>query len=200
MAFIPVVDCVKAVIEFTAGSRQWTNTWWFTQHEFDQDNMQTLATALWAQTESVFMPVVVDDVTLTKVTIYDMSAEDAPVVTYTDDPVAGGVTGEMSPLSVALVMTFYTNARGRSGRGRIYLTGASESAIANGVYTGTFYARAQTYCEAIQSAALGLGWNHVVVSFFENNVPRAAGLARAVQDITRRSSIPGNQRRRAGRP
>ena len=133
MAFQPFPDGYQAVLEYGQLNDRWTNTLWFKNLTPAADNGQLLADFLqsWAGTE--IMPQLSTNWSIQSVRVYDMDSSIGTVWFSTGAPVAGSVVGTVAPVSPALVISFYSSARGRSGRGRNFLTGFSEDDM--GPYT-----------------------------------------------------------------
>lgn len=200
MPFIPVPDGFMAVIEQYQGGQSFTNTLWFFSASAGTEQMEELAEYLWGLWETHLKALMWTGTTLTKVTVYDMSSSEGPVVEYTTTPVAGTGAGDPLPLQVAFVMTLKTLVRGRTGRGRIYIGGMTESQSTEGGWNPATV----TACEAFLNAVLGgvgaLGFYFSVCSRYFEGVPREEGLLRYVYNVDSRSTLSGTQRRRSARP
>lgn len=199
MAFIPVADAAQAIVAFQHNDQDWTFGLWFTQASFGVTEQETLAIALDGWVHSSLKTHISQDADYLGVTVYDQRSSSAPVVI--ENANAGACTGavDILPLNTALVLTFYTAARGRTARGRCYFAGVSEGNFTDGAFTAGIAAALESAFGAMHTSVLSQNWTPVVVSKYENGLPRAAGLARAITDVQCRSVRPGTQRRRIDR-
>lgn len=200
MTFIPTDDCALAIIEYVFDGQQFTNGLWFTKDSFTLADQTNLADAVDAETASELLPAFSDDVTYLKTTVYDQRSETAPVVINNDGTGPGSAATEPTPINVAMVLTLYTASRGRTARGRLYVSGFSENAITDGEFTQAMADIVVAWGNALDAAADAIGWTWSVVSKQVGGVPRASGLARPVTTIEVRDLKVGTQRRRVDRP
>lgn len=199
MAFIPSPDCAKAVFNTSFGLQAFSFGLWFEKAEFDISDMTDLANICANSYSAELLPYISDSVNFDNVTVYDMRTETGQLYTVApNDP--GGDATEPLPIQVALVVTHRTAARGRTARGRTYISGFPENAVTEAVWiSGIVTAVNAFFTDVVADANVG-GWQHVVVSHYLNGAPRTNGLARLVTSSEVRNSIPGTQRRRANRP
>ena len=137
-----------------------------------------------------------DDITLGDSVVYDLSAEDAPVYTYTGvNGNPGTVLVDSLPNNTAAVISHRTDDRGRSARGRSYIPGLTENNIINGIFASAFVtAMLADWATMITLVAVN-GWDLVVAQRFDAGVQLAVGVTRAVTTELM-STSPGTQRRR----
>lgn len=137
--------------------------------------------------------------TLTQTRATDMTAEGGPV-RYHLSGVAGAIAGTDLPLSAALVTSMRTEKRGRSYRGRVYMSGHPQSILTNQVDVGAGpAANLTTSWLALQTTLDALGFDTVVVSRQHNGVvTNPAELNEVVQMITD-LHLDSQRRRLAGR-
>lgn len=201
MAFIPVQDTVQAVLEYGNGTLEWTNTLWFRKPGFTEVEQQQLADELGLWAVNNLIPNYWTGWGGQLLTVYDMSSPTAPKKFSTQFNLNGSVAGSEAPLSIALVVTFYTAARGRSGRGRNYVTGFVEAdTSANAVINAVRVTNIQQAYTTLRTSMLALGWEWVVVQRYELGAPLPAGVPRPVTSEIVRSAAFGSQRRRVPRP
>lgn len=202
MAFINTTNGAKAVLGGYFGSTiPWSNTLWFTLTGFDGDDMLALGEALYGWWDTNIAPLVVDDMNLQRVQVYDMRSVDGGLITYTEDPVSvGGSANDPIPYSNAAVVTFRTSARGRFARGRNYVSGFPETIVSGRVITqATADALAAAY-QLLASSAYTAGWDWVIRSTQEDGVTQDPAVTRSVTLAEVRTTILGNQRLRNQRP
>lgn len=200
MAFIPVPDCALAVIKFTQGTMEFSNTLWFKKTDFTLVEQTALANQVdyYMATYKSFMA---SNCSYVSTTVYDMRSEIAPIVVDTSNAGEGSdITDQIIPISDAVVLTLYTAVRGRSGRGRIFATGFSEASMQNQRWDSTIIANVEGWYEAIKDGVSAIGWTPVVVSRYTGGAPRESGVSYPVTTWEVRSSLPGSQRRRIDRP
>jgi hypothetical protein len=99
-------------------------------------------------------------------------------------------------------MTFYSNNRGRSGRGRNYLTGFVEDDVDPvSVSNATLIQDAEAGYESLRdNVQQNTGYFWVIASKFSNGLPRAEIVGFDVATIEVRNARLGTQRRRVVRP
>lgn len=202
MAFIPTTDVVKAYYTVNSGSlnKSWGSTLWFRKVDFSEADMTSLANALVSWYETELMPNLYTGVVSDDVTVWDMTSETGPVVNVDANSTAGSISGSLGGINQCVVITFRTSARGKTGIGRNYVSGFIQGELeGDSVSNSRVNAVLLAYGD-LDSYVSGLGWEHVVVSFQENNVPRTNGLARTVTGYSARSVLYGSQDRRVDRP
>jgi hypothetical protein len=130
----------------------------------------------------------------------DLSNETGPTYTATNGVWQGTrlTTGGMMPNNATIAVSFRTAQRGRSHRGRNYVTGLSRNDV-----TGNIVSQAlQTLLvEEYNSLRAGepnspTGWIWVVLSRRANNAWRAQGLTTTIQRVVIVDGIIDTQRRR----
>lgn len=201
MAFIPFTDTVQAVLEYGNGTFNWTNTLWFTRPNFTLAEQQSFADWLGLWAVNNILPSMASIWSGQVLTVYDMASPTAPKVFSTQFSVAGGQVAAEGAINAALVVTFYTAARGRSGRGRNYLTGFTENDMtAVQVNDAVIVTNLQQAYETLRTTAPGQGWEWVIAQRQEAGQPLTQGVTRPVTSVLVRSDYFGSQRRRVPRP
>lgn len=142
------------------------------------------------------------------VDIRDMRGLNNPIAASTGGAVAGTGAGGALPPGDALVVTLRTALAGRANRGRVYLPGLDQSAMAaGGVAAAGTMTDAAGFITAVQTAmngqgiALGIGnpeRNLYTGTTGAVHAHRPSGIV-PVTSITVRNAIIDHQRRRAGR-
>lgn len=202
MAFIPFPDGARAVIVVGSATLEWTNTLWFEDLNGPPADFQGLANYLHTWYGSNIMPYIDDSFQLKNVDVYDMSNVLGQVKTSVNAPVSGGYAGDAIPIHSALVVTFYSAARGRSGRGRNYISGLGEAGVSTTVVGDAAIVAGveQGYDSLRQFVQQQTGFVWVVASQYSNGAPRTEVLPLQVERVSVRSAILGAQRRRIARP
>lgn len=200
MAFIPSPNGCQVVIETGSSNLVWTNSLWFAQYDFTEAEQEALAVAVFDAWKTGIHAYLANDWQTLRVKAYDMRSDTAPVVEPAVTPDTGSLAEQILPVQDALVVTLYTNTRGRSGRGRLYIAGSTEATLLDGSYTTAMANGVVAMLSNVKAAALALGWVWIIASRYHNGAPRSVAAEYAVQSHVVRSRIPGNQQRRSRRP
>lgn len=197
MAFIPGANIVAVRIELdVAGVGCSMNP--YLEGVAPADDAALLAingeVADWCTTQ--LMPTLSTDAEFTGVTSYAMDSSTAPkAVASIIPPVVGGAGADINSRGASIVISLLTGGRGRSQQGRIYLPGAADSAMVNGVWAASVLTTQQTVWQAFGTQLATIGWTHVVVSRQLDGVLRTALSSRAVTAYRVNAGV-GTQRRR----
>jgi hypothetical protein len=200
MAFIPVPDGALVTIEYGNAGTNWSNTLWFTQSNFGNNEMIALADYIEAWADTNIMPNLYSGWSRRVVSVYDMRDVTGLKIQQLNTPAVGGKTGDPAAIQLALVVTFYTAARGRSGRGRNYVTGFIEADVAiTGISNPVVSSNIDTAYTNLIGGAGAINWTWSVVQFQENGSPLSAGVPRPIVSALVRNDTFGTQRRRVDR-
>lgn len=202
MAFIPVPNAVKVVITFSLAGQLVNLTLGLEKASaVSVSDLETAATGTqdWAVNE--LLPWLSSQLTLTGMEAYDLSSASAPVVAYSlATPHAGSAASPSLPNNAAAVISFRTDQRGRSARGRMYVPGIPQNVQASATTLGTAFVAALTQAGAdINSYLTSVPFTHVVISRYTNNAPRAVGTTEAVTSVVMDNKIDSQRRRLSGR-
>ena len=129
----------------------------------------------------------------------DLTTQSSPTYSRSfSPPYSGQVTGSQAmPGNVAATISFRTQGRGRSARGRNYVVGLPENTVTgNAVSLTLINATVLAYESMLALPTLVAPWQWVVFSRYSNNLPRTVGLAQPVTDVLATSLIVGSQRGR----
>lgn len=134
---------------------------------------------------------------LVGVDAYSMASDSAPVGRYVAaTPAAGTGSGELLPLQCAGVITWRTAGRGRSARGRSYISGWAEAQSSENALTQAARDLLQTSAQAFRSA-FEVDENPLVVySQWNEGDPRLVGQATLITAAEVRTGVFGSQRDR----
>jgi len=139
---------------------------------------------------------------LREVYAVDLTTETSETATFsvTNDPGGPDATDPL-PGSVALCVSFRTSGRGRSSRGRNYLSGWGQDAVSGNAFSPTLAsATAEDYEELIGGGPFELPAEWVIVSRISEGLPRASALIQPVTAVVLTDINVDSQRRRlAGR-
>lgn len=200
MTFVPFDDTVRASIRMTCEGKNLVNTLWF-RHlgGFTEVEGAELADQLDLWAAGFLNAQLVTAVTYQETTVYDMRSADSWVVINDDNTGAtGDIVGSTLPLNAAMTVTFNTARRGRSYRGRNYISGLAEASASGTVFSGSAPTNMeQAYEELLGSDFTGIGWVWVVASRVQNGVELAAGVTTPVTGVRANTRIYKMGRRTA---
>jgi hypothetical protein len=200
MTFVGKANCVQANLRFTLLSQQIENTLYF---EYKAGSvtpalMNTLGDDLITWWVANIAPEVTTDMTFREVYLTDLTTQTSPTVTATTGlPSAGTLSGDPVPNNVALCVSFRSSGRGRSSRGRNYISGIPEGYVSgNDIDTTLADALVLAY-EGLQDAATFTDdWTWIVYSRFQNGDPRPEALIAPVDAVVLTDYVVDSQRRR----
>jgi hypothetical protein len=149
--------------------------------------------------KTYMLPQLTSDYQLRETYAVDLTDNTAPTGTATTSPFPEGAVAEQAaPGGTCLAFSFRTDGRGRSSRGRNYISGFSEQVISgnnvNSVAQGVLLQALQDYFNTMAASALGL--EHVIISRIESGIPRLNALVQTVTAITLVDGRLDSQRRR----
>ncbi len=200
MAFIPVPNGVKAAVQLTIGSINYANVFHFVKENFTEGDMIALASLLWTIYDDYIMPFLGAQISLTQVRVTDERTQGAPEITYSTTAVPGSKTGELFPLGDAAVLTHRTVKRGRSYRGRTYISGFVETQCTGNLLTDApTVAGLTAFGGYLRSQPAVIGWQFVIASKQTANAPRTTADTEQVIASVLRNSTLGSQRKRKRR-
>lgn len=195
----PVADTARVVVTWTKGTEDFSNVYHFTKPGFVVADMDALAAAVGGAANSLTTGALSNDVAYAYTTVYDLRTSTGPVKVYTAGAAAGGISGEAVPINTAIVVTSYSAARGRSGRGRTYYTGFPVSNIVDGQWTAATETSIESHHGNIVGNALAQGWTAVIVSRRQNKAELADPITYEIVSWQVRDRKVGSQRRRVDR-
>lgn len=198
MAFVPTSNVCRAEIRMTYDGQQIENTLYFqSEGGFTEERLGLVGEDLILWWNQSLAPSLVVDCQLREVYVVDLSSETAPAVTSTPPTVSTGALDTAGIAgNVALCVSFRTAARGRSARGRNYVSGTARNswtesridpAIANQILIAY---RSFLGTGAPEDSVWG------VVSTQHNKLPRTAGLFQPITAVTLVDMVADSQRRR----
>lgn len=94
----------------------------------------------------------------------------------------GGVVSQVLPSNVAFAVKRVSGLTGRSARGRVYWPGICEGDVDGNTLAIGRASVIQNALDQVITLATGIGWRHVIVSRFNNKVPRPTGIVFPVTD------------------
>lgn len=200
MAFQPTTNGARVILRWSQGATTWTNHLWFTHPDFDASDQAELAEAIYTMEEDDYIHELHPTTVWDRVEVIDERQQGAEMRMYGDSSRSGSNLGQALPPLLAVVVTLSTQRRGRSYRGRVYLSGHTEEELEHGSWSSVLVTAAEDFIAAIEIAAESLGWTFGVRSGQLDHVLRPAAIITPVTGREVRSPLPGTQRRRSRRP
>lgn len=198
MAFIPVLSVAQCEMRFLAQGQRIENTLYFehTTTGIVQADLDELTAWLAEEWSIAWKPIQSINLTHQEVYATDLTTADGIFSVNTDQQgVAGTHAAEISPGNVTLAVSFRTNQRGRSGRGRNYWCGLCEDQTeGNSIATVTQGQILAAYQRLIDDPLDGWTWR--VVSRYHDGAARAAGLSLLITQVQLVDGFVDSQRRR----
>lgn len=199
MAFVPVPNTLMAELRFLYGTVKAENTLYFTGSAGVTPALaSSLAAQLAAWWNTNFKTPSPTIMNLSEVYITDLTTQTSFTVSYTTGlPSAGLSAVDPLPFNCAHCVSFRTAQRGRSGRGRNYVMGLTDSeANASVIQTTRLNLDVAAYQALIGAGTFVAGLQFCVVSRYTNGAPRTVGLAIPITSVLSVDTIIDSQRRR----
>jgi len=180
----------------TNGKPVSTNLWFYKPvgESYNTTTRTALLLTLDAWVIAEILPITSDDMSYTQVQLYDMESLSGEVLTQ-----AGAGTGALGvdsePNSTAVVISYYTNRRGRHYRGRGYWTGLTQNDVTNGTLTVDAQTAWQSAIDQMVVDTDAIDWSHVVASRLNCNSTEAETETTDVTEWVVKRKL-GNQRKR----
>jgi hypothetical protein len=182
VTFIPTADVVKVDANARLFGQIIDNTLWF-KFRAGAPTLEDLIAlgatfnTFWVGT---MLPVLSQDYKYLGCVVTDQSSDSAPAIEAPSSLESGGVVDDSLAGGTCLCVTFLTGARGRSGRGRNYVSGVPQATRSGNLTTDAFAADLVAVYDAILGSPIDTDWEWSVVSHFTANAPRVAGLPQPV--------------------
>lgn len=196
--FIPVTGVIRVWCNYVLGSRNMGSAF----HIDWQASNPTLADVQGAVDlidtwqEDWLSPLLSQDINLTYIEGTSLSSESAPQYRKDISPIRPGeVASSVLAGGTAAVITWKTALRGRSYRGRTYVCGIPESALASGLFDSTFVNGLTVAANQLYTACNGNDTPLCVVSRYHLGEPREVGV-RTFVNTWAVNNRPDSQRRR----
>ena len=198
MAFIPAENVAQVELRATYFDQQVENTlYYYYPDGLNTGVMATLANYIDTWWNAYLKPLQSASLVFREVYVTDLTSSSAPTVADTS---SAGITGTGSatpglPGNVSACVSFRTNGRGRSARGRNYFVGITEGSVSGNEMSPTFKAALLDAYEAlILAPEPGFDW--IVLSRYSGGAPRAEGLVQTVTSVVIVDDYVDSQRRR----
>jgi len=179
--FVPTANAATVYIDSTLYSDVVTNTLSFWDSAgYSAARLEDLAGYVRDWWEGAVLPELGTGFETQQYRAYAQDSTTAPLFVLSDGGVGGRIVTELPGQNV-MTVTFQTATRGRSGRGRNYISGLGTADVSANDWTGSAQAAIQAAYEDIPTYIPGIFVGvHVVLSKFLNGAPRSSGIARPV--------------------
>jgi len=197
MAFTPTPNAVRSSLRMTLHGENVINTLWHLLPSpaaaADLQAINTYLIAWWSNNIAANLS---EDIVLVEVTSIAQDSSSAPSVSV-GTVVEGGIIGGALPGNCCITLKFNTNARGRTGRGRNYISGLRETDVQGNQIDA---ARAEALRAGYDMLRTGtppiVGMNWILASFQQDGVPRGQGQVRDIIGVQVVNLDIDSQRRR----
>lgn len=200
MPFVPVPNTAQVNVRGTYLGEQVENTLYVRSNTaWSAATLQGLTDTIAAWVEGPYRAVLSTAWTYREVYAVDLASASGPTATTTPlGAVAGAKVGDPLPGNVSLCVSFRTGARGRSFRGRNYISGLVEPEVSGNSINLAFAEQVVLVYQQllIPDEYLQIGWTWVVVSRRANNAWRTTGVATPVTQVLIVDNFVDSQRRR----
>jgi hypothetical protein len=199
MPFIPAVNTARVSLQCNLDGQNMINTTWFKHRAgaITLTNLEDLGAGMNDWFAGSILPSLGDAVQFLGCVVYDYTSDFAPAVNV---PVLGAFgldTALMMPNNAAFCVKFLTGGRGRSSRGRNYISGFTNDSRDGLNHVSAAFADAMVAAyNAILALPLDADWEWSVASFHTAGAPRAAALVQPIVGAAYTDTIIDSQRRR----
>jgi hypothetical protein len=146
-------------------------------------NLSAITAAVASWFSGTLAPLLSDDWSAVRVIGTDLTTAVGPRREISS-PAPGGVSGEANPNNVAMCVSFRTELRGRSARGRNFVPGIPGSVVTLNTLDPTFISDVTTAYFALAGPGTFLaGWQWVVLSRETAGVLRPDGIGFPITDV-----------------
>lgn len=186
MAFIPVPETVEVEVRMQLAGQRIENTLYFSKSGgWDIASATTLGNDVLVWWATLYNQELANDLELIEVVVSDLDVVDSFQVSLpAPTPHPRGVnTSDALPSNVALCISFRTPFRGRSFRGRNYISGLPAGSVVGNVVSTTVADAMQSAYETLPFSTTSAGGTWVVVSRFTDNAPRVTGVATPITAV-----------------
>lgn len=200
MPFIAVPDVAQVSMRYSVSGQQCENTLYFLAETTPgSSDLVDLATFCRGWRDVYLKPLQGVHCLFREAYAVSLTSATAPTGAYVENPPeAGDYTGTPLPNNVTVSVSFRTEGRGKSSRGRNYALGLTETALSStlGQSIQATYAAdlLAAYEELITTPPTG--WTWVIVSRYTNGAPRGTGIYIPITSVILADDTIDSQRRR----
>jgi hypothetical protein len=185
MAFVPATNVLMCEARWTLLGQQVENvTYWLADGEPFSVTAAAIAAEYQASWVAHLMPLSGTDMSLREMYFTDLTTETSPTYTVVPGtPIVGTGGTPTLPSNISLCISFRTEGRGRSSRGRNYLFGLTEGVVTGNTVSDTYVNAALAFYEDWAAPLAVGGLTQVVISRIAGGDDRVTAL---VQPVTAR--------------
>lgn len=200
MPFVPAPNILQVEYIFATSVGRAENIMYFRKQDlsaFSSLEVTALLTALAEWWLEAGAPLTTSEVRLVELFGTDLTTALAPTFSFAVGEDGTSTSGEM-PANVTITMSFRSNGRGRSSRGRNYWVGIPGGAVSGNDVNQTWLDDNQEYYDHIPNLVDGLdtSWEPVIVSRFTGGEPREVALVHLITAYIHADVELDSQRRR----
>lgn len=184
MAFQPAPSIAGVTIEGRQDAQLTINDlYFFASGPITGGTLFDLVGAVSSWVTGTFAPLLSDDWSCFRVRAVDLGTATGPT-SEAALTITGGVSGEANPNNVAACVSFRTEQRGRSARGRNYVPGIPGTLVTlNTLDSGFIQDLIDAYSALIGPGDFVTGWQWVVLSRVTAGAPRANGIGIPITNV-----------------
>jgi len=207
MPFVPAEDTAMFELVGTYFNQVCENTLYLRDATgWTAEKLETAAELLHDWWDINFSQALSDQYGLINIKATDLTSETAPGIEWPITPIAyGKITGGGSPGNVALAVSFKTALRGRSYRGRNFISGLAKSSVVGNTVNSGITANMQTSYGILVNQLELANLEHVVVSRYSGvdadgkPIPRTNAVVTPVNAYVINADTDSMRRRLNGR-
>lgn len=199
MAFIPAPNVLMLEIRGTFNGEEIENTLYFdTTGSITEAKVEDLFDFMEDDWLPDWLTALSDDFQVDELYATDLTSSTSPAYSRTiTPPLVGDNTGGNLPGNVAIVISFRTNGRGRSTRGRNFVGGLTEDKVTGNLFDLTTLADlVAAYELLLGGGSFPVDWVWGVLSRIFEGAPRTEGLFQEIVDVLATDIIVDSQRGR----
>jgi hypothetical protein len=199
MVFVPAENVLQVELRGSRGGKAVENVLYFARGDTIED---AEVTALFDWLEDVYIVQAVanqgNSFTWTEIYGTDLTTSISPTYSRSGAPIDTGESASPPlPNSDTLCVSFRSDNRGRSSRGRNYFPGMVESQVTgDNVELAVINAIVEDYELLLGGGTFPSGWDWVIISRFFEGVARLAALIQEIIDVLSTDIIVDTQRKR----
>lgn len=203
MPFIEVPECVLVeMIYATGGGRAENTLWYHTTSLLSEETLTDLAVLIEDWHDDWLRALQGASVQLETIKVTAMDTASSAMIEYSVSPAqAGTASGALLPSNVTGAITFITQFRGRSNRGRNFIIGLTEGMVVNDTIDPTVVAAWEAAYEDMRADFITENFYHSVVSRYSGKdsegkpLPRPEGVYVPVSRYRMDDTVDSQRRR-----
>lgn len=201
MAFIPVANTCQVELIGQLDSQVVENVIYVEDAAgWTVGKLATLGGVIVSWWDTDLQPWLSDSFQLDRLKLTDLTTVSSPSIEYVSGlPLVGGTAQEAMSNNVAVVVTFLTDLRGRSYRGRNYIAGLPTGNVDGNTVSTVWVDGVNDAYYALNTTLDGAGQAHVVVSRYTEGSARPSGVTTPITGYRTNNIVDSQRRRLPGR-